>query len=332
MRKDKLTNYHLYFYEVIFATLLIFTHAYLGVSNYYLDSLGRATVLFFFIVSSYFYNKTLHKSDYNYLSDSGLRSLRLIIISIGVFLIYNSIFIPINISILGRPSNISEFFNKYLAKTSFIWFMVALAFCYLIYPFIHKIRYIHDSKYLLIIFPLIILISVYIFRIFAGKYDLGFFSNNYITRNFLFTGLPCFLLGTYIYDKFDHFKIINKSLFITLFLSLFLSSILEAYLHKVIGTSENEFYLSSVALSLLVVLYTLQRPYFNIGYRLSILLGLKASTIIYLFHRLFLLIQYTYINVSYRNYIIIPVTFISVLGLSIIYNLVDRKIIHRHSL
>ena len=313
-------NYRLYFFELFFAVLVVFVHASFKSGDFYFDSLGRGTVIFFFILSSYFYNKTLAKSDYSYKKDTLFRCLRLLIISIVTFAIYCAIFIPINISKFGSyPTSFINFFNVYKPKTSFLWFTIALILCYLIFPFIYKIKWIHESKYMIII-PSVILISVYVFRLIAGIYDFGVFSDPHVTRNFIFTGLPCFLLGTYFYDHEKNIKNIPTLLFIILVVLLFISGSLEAYMHLHLHSKVNEFYLSSILLASICFIYSIKNPEFILGERLYSLFGRSGPLFLYLSHRLFMQLIYSYLNVAYVNYIVIPISIICPLIIALIYN------------
>ena len=323
----KSINYRLYLYELILVSLVIFAHASFNVIPMYLDSLGRATVIFFFILSSYFYNRELSRDDYTY-RDTLKRCLRLLIISLIVVSIYLIIFIPIRLSILGTPTSFINFFEAYMPNLTFMWFIGALIICYLIYPLIHKIKFIHSSRYMIVI-PIIILLCVYIYRIIAGIYDLGFFSRLEITRNHLFTGLPCFLIGTYIYNRFNSIKRIKPIWFYLSLLLLLGTTILEVYIHILVHTIQNEFYISSIIGYILIFIYCLQKPLSKIGNGLYKILGRTGPSIIYLFHILFLYIFGFLYQYDYGFIYVIILTIISCLLLGVIYNLI-KTLIYNH--
>ena len=328
--KEKLINYRLFLFEIIFACLVIICHIDFGCPDMYVDALGRSSVVFFFIVSNFFYAKTLNNTEYRY-RDSLKRALRLFIIAIITLAVYYIIFIPINVSKLGTPKmfseftfeNILDFKNNYIPRTSFIWFIFALAICYLVFPLINKIKWIHTNKYSIIV-PLAILVMVYIYRIFASKYDFGYFSKIEVTRNFFFTGLPCFLIGTYIYDHLDSFKKIKPVIFYILLFTLFGTCVVEATIHKCIGTIQNEFYLSSIVLDCMVIIFCLQNPESKTGSSFLNVFGKHCYMFVYLLHVLFKNLLIGPLGFDPTRLLVITISLSICLFIAFIYNLFNK--------
>jgi len=325
----KAINFRLYLYELIFAALLLFVHTRIDIGDIYFDSLGRATVVFFFIFSAYFYCRFINKEGYSY-KKTLFKCLRLLIIFAITITIYYFIYLPIRINDLGRPAlfdsftfdNLISFFSTYYPVSEFLWFILSLIGCYLLFPFINKIKFIHHKK--AIILPISILLAVYVFRIFAGKYSLVVgnysFSNYQLTRNAIFTGLPCFLIGSYIYDNLMDIKKIPSKIFYPVLIALFVTQILEAYLHNLIGTRKNEFYISSLAIATLVTIYSLQNGTSPIGERLFKVIGPHGPSLIYLTHILFLELYERTITFKHSFLLIIPLTILSTLILTVAIN------------
>lgn len=329
-------NYRLYLFEILFALLVIFAHTNFPSGELYFDSLGRVTVIFFFLVSSYFYTKTLNKENYTYKSTLK-RCLRLLIIAGITIAFYCAILIPINWSYLGTPKLISEafnwenfliFWNSYIPKLSFLWFIIALILCYLLYPLIYKIKWFKENKYSIFV-PIAILVSAYIYRIFCNQYNWGFFSTYQVTRNFLITGLPCFLIGSYIYHHEYQFKKINTYVFWLLFILLIGTSMLEAIYHEATSNKPNEFYLSGIALSVLVLIYCIQKPDARFGECCYHYLGSTGPTFIYLFHMLFVALVGSLYNINWGVFLIILIADTCALLLGLIYNLFKVKVFKR---
>ena len=311
-------------------------HTNFPVGEFYFDSLGRVTVIFFFLVSSYFYTKRLNRDDFTYKS-AFKRCIRLLLMAGVTIVIYCAILIPINWSYLGTPKLISEafnwenfqvFWNKYIPKLSFLWFIIALILCYLIYPLIYKIKWFKENKYSIFV-PVAILISAYIYRIFCNHYDWGFFSTYQVTRNFLITGLPCFLIGSYIYHHESQFKKINTLVFWLLFILLIGTSMLEAIYHDATSNKPNEFYLSSIVLTVLVLIYCIQKPDTKFGEICYHYLGSTGPTFIYLFHMLFVALAGYLYNINWGVFLIILIADTCALLLGLIYNLFKVKIFKR---
>lgn len=329
-------NYRLYLFELLFALLLIFAHTNFPSGELYFDSFGRVTVLFFFMLSSYFYTRTLNKESYTYKSTIK-RCLRLLIIAGITITFYCVILIPVNWVNLGTPKlfsesfnwpNFLEFWNNYIPKLSFLWFIIALILCYLIYPFLYKIKWFKDNKYSIIV-PVAILASAYIYRIFCNQYDWGFFSTYQVTRNFLITGLPCFLIGSFIYHHQSTFKKINTLVFWLLFIALIGTTLLEVIYHESTSNKPNEFYLSSILLAALTLIYCIQKPDTKFGETCYNYLGSTGPTITYLFHLFFVLCFGVLYKINWGVFLIIVLADICTILLGLIYNLFKVKVIKR---
>lgn len=331
-------NYRLYLFELLFALLLVFVHVNFPSGEFYFDSLGRTTVIFFFMLSSYFYTKRLNKDDFSYKS-TFKRCFRLLLIAGAVIVIYCSVFIPINWFNLGTPkiinegfnwSNFLEFWRFYIPKLSFLWFIIALIICYLLYPLVYKIKWFKENKYSIFV-PVAILVAAYIYRLFCNHYDWGFFSTYQVTRNFLITGLPCFLIGSYIYHHESQFKKINTKVFWLLFILLIGTSMLEAIYHEATSSKPNEFYLSSILLAVLTLIYCIQKPDTKFGEFCYHYLASTGPTIVYLFHLFFVLLLGSLYNINWGVLLIILIADICALLLGLVYNLFKVKILKKEN-
>ena len=296
---NKKINYNLYLFEFIFAFLVILVHVDFYEQNVVFDALGRSTVLFFFIFSSYFYCKTLEKENFSY-KISIKKAFRLLLICFGAYVGYFVLLLPLNIKLYGLPQifyefnleNMIDLFNLYFPNASFLWFMLSLAICYLVFPFVYKVKHLFAKKYSIII-PLSILVSVYIFRIIVGVLNNEFSNILFgveVTRNALFTGLPCFLIGAYLYHHLNDIKKVNNSICLKLFIFFLLTTMVEGIVHHILKSDFNEFYISSIFISCLAVVYSLRTPYTIFGEKVHQLFGSHGPTVIYLSHSFFIVI------------------------------------------
>lgn len=328
--KAKAINYRLFLFEIVFACLIILCHIDFSNGDILIDSLGRSGVLFFFILSAYFYNFSLNREDYKY-SSSVKRSIRLAIIGLVVILIYYAIFIPISFASKGTPgffsnptfNNLVDLINNYFPNIGFTWFIFALAVCYLLFPLINKIKWFHENKFSVLV-PIGILVLVYTYRIIAIRYDLGIFSRFEVTRNFLFTGIPCFLIGTYIYDHIKTVKEVHSVVFYPVFVALFGVCVLEAFLHSLISNTPNEFYLASIPLSILTVVYCVQHEECKVGQGLYKVFGSTAYMFVYLFHVLFLRLFSGLLQFDFTRLLLIFIAVAIPLAMSAIFNLFKK--------
>ena len=328
--EHKAINYRLFLFEIIFACLIVLCHVNFQYGDIYIDSLGRSGVLFFFIVSAYFYNFVLNKDDYRY-ANSLKRALRLIVIGVITILLYCVIIVPIRFSSLGVPAFFKEytyetfvdFTEHYFPNLSFIWFIFALAVCYLLFPLINKIKWFHENKFSILV-PLTILVLVYVYRILAIRFDLGFFSKIEITRNFFFAGIPCFLIGTYIYDHIFEYKEIRAALFWPIIIGLFGICLIEAFLHSLISNTPNEFYLGSIAIAVLSVVYAIQHQESKIGELIYRVFGKTSYMLVYLLHVLFISLLSGPLSFDFTRLLLIFLVISIPLVLSFIYNFIKK--------
>lgn len=340
MKKKKI-NFNLYFHEFVFAFLVILVHVTFPSGNTVLDSIGRTTVFFFFIFSSYFYTRSLNKENYKY-TDSIKRSLRLFIIAGITFVVYFLLSLPLNIYLKGAPllfsefnmSNLVTFFVDFTPRTTFLWFMISLAICYLIFPLIYKFKLLFKGKFAFLV-PVFILIAVYILRIISAvvfKKYLGFELQDEITRNSLFTGLPCFLLGGFIHDHYSRIKKVNSFPFVLMFVLLLGTSTLEAYIHKNINGSSHEFYLSSIVLAVLSVIFCLQNNHSFIGEKLHYLFGKSGPMFVYLSHVFFIDFFDSIFDFEFKAFALVGLSLVISLFIGYLFNLLVRLIKFRFSL
>ena len=97
-----------------------------------------------------------------------------------------------------------------------LWFLDALLYCYILVFILSKLKINLNKFYFMI--PLLLVTNIILGEISNG---LGIQIMYYWYRNFIFTGLPFFMIGYLIHDKLDIIteKFSNKSLLIYLLIS-----------------------------------------------------------------------------------------------------------------
>lgn len=299
-RKNR--NTLLYLIQILMAISIIPIHlAQYNLNGFelYLETLGKSTVLFFFGVSgAFYYKKNKNASIKESYNSSFKKIIRLLLIAFIVLLFTFLYKIIIDCSLdLGNISlmirnrfnveNLIHFllFNG-LTIAEHMWFVFALIYVYLLAPIIIK-GYKKFPKYYFI-FSIIVLIAVYAFTLFFRyKFDEPF--RYMITRNWLFEGIPAFLIGVHLNENENviknYFINIKKKNVVMLLFAIQIFIFLDAYL---MSTTNIYFEFCLLNPLLVVALLSLAFTYPNskIGNRLLRIFGDKCSTIIYMIHPL----------------------------------------------
>ena len=172
-----------------------------------------------------------------------------------------------------------------------LWYIPAYMYVIIIVWLVNKYRL---SKYLYYAVPLLLIAGLYL-----GKYHeiiTGHSHEIYISRNFLFTGLPFFTLGLYIKNKEAVIKAnVNKNLALTGFIVCYFIGFAECLslkLYEGIG----DMYISTTFAAIFLFVYFLNNKQTNDNYFSKI--GRYESLYIYIFHGVI-------INVVYRILMIV---------------------------
>ena len=158
------------------------------------------------------------------------------------------------------------------------------------------------------------------------NYVLSFQENFYLYRNFLFTGMPYFLLGVFLWHKRDRIQMMRMSWgkFLGVFSVLLIMLMLEYQLYWTLDCCpEREHYLMVYPICSWIFCFAINRP--NVNNVFSVL-GLKYCTFIYIYHFLVLIVLERMIQIvpalecfnSIRNTLIFPVV-ILVITLGVAY-------------
>lgn len=238
------------FLKFVCAFLVICIHIpFPGAIGTLFNPLIRIAVPVFFMITGYFYSLTKSKGR------EKAQIAKIFRLLIGSNILYFVYMIALKISDIGRYLKSLFTFDVWrdfilLNESPFsghLWYLGALLYVLIILYFIEKKW---DRKILYPIVPILLLVDLAF-----GKYSFLLFGEtfpvNYV-RNFLFTGLPCFLLG----DMICRYKIQVKRALLVICLFVFYSTTLtECYmLEKFSLSTERENYISTIFLAVSVFL------------------------------------------------------------------------------
>lgn len=293
-------NNTLDFIRTIACVLVVFIHiSFPGDFGYYVSAIARFAVPFFFMVSGYF----AYKENGNglHIFKQLKKIILLALLSVSLYFIFSYI-----ISIYTRNLNfIQDTFNfqnlKYfvlfnsLPVGSHLWYLFSLIYVYIIY---YLSKYVFKIDKILYIFIPILLLSCILIEYFV-VFDFIFYKN-IVFRNFLFIGLPFFMLGNLINKYKDSYFIKLLENKILLFFSLFglLIVLFEAYCSDYM-----DLYFGSILLSSSIFLYGIKNGSAINAENMVCKFGKNYSLGIYIVHCVFISL-YSIFIVDYDNILV----------------------------
>lgn len=270
-------NYTLNFVKFIAAIMVILIHIkFPGDFGLYISSLARFAVPFFFMISGY----------YSYKGDDTALHLKkhikkIFILSIITTVIYFAIYTLYHY-ILGNYDFYDELFTldnlKYFIILNnnpyarHLWYLYALLYVYIVYYLFHKYR-----KYLYYLIPFLLTFNV-IFECFIAMDIVNY--EHFVVRNFLFTGLPFFMIGLLINQYRNKFiKLFNNRILGLILLVSSITSIIE-----VSYFSYMNLHFSTIPLSIAIFILCINNPNIIKSNNLFSKYGEKYSLGIYISH------------------------------------------------
>ena len=318
-------NYGMDKLKFICAFLVVCIHSPLpGICGAIMVPIARIAVPIFFMISGYYSKNEFPKKQV-------IKILKLILISNIIYFLFNLFcsFFKGNIdSYLYNVFNLKALFEFLFFNSSSVsehlWYLNALLYTLIIVGFLaDKINF----KKIYFIIP-ILLIGDLIF----GKYSLAIFNTEipYIyVRNFLFVGIPYFLLGKLMFNYKNKLNFENNYL-ILIFLSIIFmfTTLIEKIIlvqHGVNATRDH--YISTTFLA--VTVFLLFNNYMNKKSFLSIM-GKKYSTFIYLYHPLTLIVLATLFSdfVIYKYIAPFLIFVLTIVG-GVLYDKILNIIVHK---
>jgi len=282
--------------KTICAFMVVFAHApIVGTCGEYGNVLARVSVPLFFMISGFFFDSVVsNKKEWKHVK----KLLMLLLLSNLTYFLFNTV----KSLILG---NVDSFFHKlFSAKTlvrffflnvspfsSHLWYLGAilyvyvLAVCYGKNPSIQQIL----GRMLPILIPVLLLGDLIL-----GTYSLLLFGREFpyvIVRNFLFVGIPYFMIGVIMKNKEESLDQIRKHgiLMVSLAFLFCLTTILERTILVMNDLkSMREHYISTTLLSLVLFIIFSDCSWNDGRLKLVKLIGRKHSLMIYVIHPLFI--------------------------------------------
>lgn len=225
-----------------------------GKTGELINALARFAVPFFFLISGYYCFKSREEDVLKKMPGKVRHILLLIGVSYPFYIIWGCIQGTIEgKDVIGwlrnmiTPVHIEEFFRYNCSSTvrSHLWFLPALLYCYLIFWLIAKFR-VYTFAYFFI--PILLVCHLWMDE---GRFLFGTTFRVMEFRNYLYTGMPFFLLGHLIHSRQDILtKRISKQNCLILIL---LGTALTAVEFFQIGRME--LYVGSIFLSVGIFLY-----------------------------------------------------------------------------
>lgn len=287
--------------------------------------LSSCAVLIFFMISGFYsYYEDNSKATEKYKT----RLIRLVILTAISNILY--LFVSTNVIrgllannyliILTRVPSLFDFLILNIGTAFHLWFLFALLYCYILLMILLKLNVSPKKLYILI--PVLLLINL-----FLGEFLLcnGITVSLFYYRNFLLTGLPFFMLGYFIHNKYDKIipKISNKQLFGLLILVLCFF-IIELSITKTSAVLN----VSCIFLTLLLFIYCVKNPN-TLNLKVIGWIGGTLYAYIYILHpiaiRLMKWINAQFLNVN-SSYLLSVETFISTIVISYIIYLIIKRL------
>lgn len=269
-----------------------------GLWGHISTALSRTAVPLFFMITGYYYTHTKEQHR----EKRQLKKMFQLLLGANLFflwwpalrnLIVNKTILPYLASQFNIQSTLKFLLLNISPLSGHLWYLGAILYVLLIVYFFEKIA---NRQKLYPLIPFLLLINL-IF----GRYSSVFLKqtiSNVWTRNFLFLGLPYFLLGDLIYTR----KVTVKSR-TALVLALICASTIaiEVLLMNVyFNCAPFDHYLGTIFLAFFTFVFTVQRNSNRKGLRMFYYIGASLTTTIYIIHPYIILIMQKIVDLLLR--------------------------------
>ncbi len=322
--KDKSRNNSIDILKCLCAFLVICIHIpFPGELGKFVVTITRIAVPIFFMISGFFWENTCLKKK------EGKTIKKLLWLAI----LGNVFYFIVNLIFMNGFSNIERMFSlKSLIKFIFfnsspfsdhLWYLSAILYVTIIVFLLDKFNLRERANYMI---PFLLIIDLLF-----GKYSLLIFHREFpyiLLRNFLFVGLPFFLIGTLLFKYKEKIKEkCSLKLLLILTIITIVFNCLERYLLEINSLNAlRDQYIFTTILAVLV---------FDIAIVLNIRkdniiskVGRKYSMMIYLIHP-FIIILLKNISWSWLSYIEPIVVFILAIMFSWVYYSIKEMIVKK---
>lgn len=279
--KNQNRNTTLDLLKLIAAFCVVFVHyKFYGKVGVVIDALGRVAVPLFFITSGYYsYNNTIDK-----LKSKAIRLIKMFVVvtliyhiaTIAVYLVQSEFAeISAYLASLFNIKQIIKFlcFNNTMSSTH-LWFLLALAYSYVLHCFAVKFKI---SNKVLTLYAIAALSLHLILGEYLAIFDISI--ENIYVRNFALMGYPFFIAGLIIRQNEQKIVNIKNSVLIPVFCVGAVEVLAVRYL-----SDFKEMYLGTILMVFVLFTIALKHPDIKLN---KFMLTLCASNLyIYLYHKL----------------------------------------------
>lgn len=311
------------------AFMVICIHApFPGKIGEYLVAISRIAVPIFFMISGFFWENTCSKKG-------EIRTIKkLFYLTIGTnifYLIINLIFrydIQYLINFFSFKNIVKMLIFNYSIFSEHLWYLSAILYVTVVVYVLDKLK-IRNKVCLLI--PVLIVIDL-IF----GKYSILLFHREFpyiLLRNFLFVGLPFFLIGTLLFKYRDNIKnsfSATKIIFLIV-IFIFLNCIERYVLEINLLNAVRDQYICTTILSVLFFMLAIVTSN-KVDDNLMSLIGRKYSTMIYIIHPFWISVVSKIISLYFSNVrgLISYLFPFAVFGISIIFSYIYYFFVNKY--
>lgn len=285
-QKDSGRNSGFDFLKYICAFMVICIHlSYRGQTT--LEPLTRVAVPVFFMISGYYYTSLKQKGRILH----QIKRLLILILCTNIgFILFDALLLLLKgLPLSGAVSpwcNADTWITFFLFNLppiwAHVWYLSALLYVYLLVYLFEKIG---PRRILYFFIPVLLcanlIMGTYLPLLFRAAVPLKW------SRNFLFIGLPCFLLGDLIRQKEDRIKIGNLSLILLGIISCITSVLENKFLSSAGLCINKDFFLSTIFVALSLFLLAMNYPHaertLKIVHKIAYM-GKEYSLLIYIFH------------------------------------------------
>ncbi|WP_455953004.1 acyltransferase family protein [Blautia sp.] len=271
------------FYKCVASILIIFIHCrFPGEFGKIVVVFARPAVLYFFLVAGFFCYYEKKVSFLKKMKKKIIRLIRTTGIVLGLYFIWECI-----LRIFGSSSNLKAYFVQVLLRKENIvkvlifqedilvgpfWFLFALVLCYL-FALIAGRKNIQHMYWIIPVLLSINIIISEILPVFGKSINIIYY------RNFIFTGLPFFLMGYWIHDV-QYSNLLKNVLPLSATHGIILGAALSLLEYVIFGNSL--IYLGSVIIAIYCLVDAISNP--RKGNKYGVLIGKKYSMTIYYMH------------------------------------------------
>lgn len=249
-------------------------------------SLARFAVPVFFMITGFFYDKTV----FNNKEKHQLKKILILLVSSDVMYYL----------LRGFKAALEGSFSKYIAETftlkrlfeflvfnktvssGQLWYLGAILYVLLIFGVLRK--FVPQWEKVAYIITPILLVCNFV----LGRY-LFFSGSEFIVRNFLLTGFPCFTIGMFLkkYEKKTEF-IKNSNFLSVVLIAVFTAAVFleKTVLTRLNATPNREVYISSILLAAVLVIVFSKESWNGSKLKITKTVGRKFSSLIYIFQSL----------------------------------------------